>query len=153
MALEVPPPEEHLISSAGSGRTGSTFISVAFLFVSVVFAIGGQLTLKAAMDSIGRIGTEQVNALGQTIGRAVREPKLWIGLILFGISALFWLVVLSRVKLSLAYPVVGFSYIVVVAAARFIFHEPVPPLRWLGVAIIAVGIALVGISSRTIRGG
>ena len=152
MALEVPPPEPHLVSSA-SGRTASTVISVAFLFVSVVFAIAGQLTLKAAMDSIGRIGTEQVNALGQTLGRAVREPKLWIGLFLFGISALFWLVVLSRVKLSLAYPVVGFSYIVVVAAARFVFHEHVPPLRWLGVAVIAVGIALVGISSRTIRGG
>lgn len=152
MALEVPPPEEHLISSA-SGRTGSTLISIAFLFVSVIFAIGGQLTLKAAMDSIGRIGTAQVNALGDTVGRAVREPKLWIGLFLFGISALFWLVVLSRVKLSLAYPVVGFSYVVVVAAARFVFHEDVPPLRWVGVVVIAVGIALVGISSRTIRGG
>jgi len=151
MALEVPPPEPHLLSA--SGRTGSTVISVALLVVSVVFATAGQLTLKAAMDSIGRIGTAQVTDFGQTIGRAIREPKLWIGLALFGFSALFWLVVLSRVNLSIAYPVVGFSYIVVVAMSRWLFHEHVPALRWVGVAIIAIGIALVGISSRTIRGG
>lgn len=151
MALEVPPPEPHLVSA--SGRAGSTAISIALLVVSVLFATAGQVTLKAAMDSIGRIGTAQVNDYGQTIGRAIREPKLWIGLMLFGISALFWLVVLSRVKLSIAYPVVGFSYIVVVAMARWVFHEHVPALRWIGVAVIALGIALVGISSRTIRGG
>ena len=151
MALEVPPPEPHLISAPG--RPGSTVISVALLVVSVVFATAGQLTLKAAMDSIGRIGTAQVSAFGQTLGRAVREPKLWIGLLLFGVSALFWLVVLSRVNLSLAYPVVGFSYIVVVAMARWVFGEHVPALRWVGVVVIAIGIALVGISSRTIRGG
>jgi multidrug transporter EmrE-like cation transporter len=151
MALEVPPPEPHLLSAPG--RPGSTLISVALLVVSVLFATAGQLTLKAAMDSIGRIGSAQVNDLGDTVGRAVREPKLWVGLALFGISALFWLVVLSRVNLSLAYPVVGFSYIVVVATARFVFHEHVPVLRWVGVAVIAVGIALVGLSSRTLRGG
>jgi drug/metabolite transporter (DMT)-like permease len=151
MALEVPPPEPHLISSAG--RTGSTLISVVLLVVSVLFATAGQLTLKSAMDSIGRIGTAQVNAYGETIGRAIREPKLWVGLMLFGISAVFWLVVLSRVNLSIAYPVVGFSYIVVVAMSRWVFGEEVPTLRWIGVFVIAIGIALVGISSRTLRGG
>ena len=37
-----------------------------------------------------------VSDAGQTIARAVKEPLLWIGLLLFGISALFWLVVLER---------------------------------------------------------
>jgi len=150
MALEAPPPE--ILPLAAPSRTGSTIISVALLFVSVGFATAGQLTLKAAMEAIGRIGTAQVSDAGQTIARAVKEPLLWIGLVLFGVSALFWLVVLSRVALSLAYPFVGISYVVVVALARFFFHEHVPTLRWIGVAVIAVGIGLIGLSSKTVPG-
>ena len=150
MALEAPPPE--FVPVAAPARTASTLISIAMLVVSVGFATAGQLTLKAAMESIGRIGTAQVNDAGQTLAKAVKEPLLWVGLALFGISALFWLVVLSRVDLSLAYPFVGISYVIVVALARFFFHEHVPGLRWIGVTIIAIGIALIGISSKTVSG-
>lgn len=127
-------------------------ISIGILIVSVAFATAGQLTLKAAMESIGRIGSAQVSDAGQTLMRALKEPLLWIGLILFGVSALFWLVVLSRVDLSLAYPFVGISYVVIVALARFIFNEQVPTLRWIGVSVIAIGIALIGFSSKTATG-
>lgn len=127
-------------------------ISIGLLIVSVAFATAGQLTLKAAMESIGRIGTAQVSDAGQTLTRALKEPLLWTGLILFGVSALFWLIVLSRVDLSLAYPFVGISYIVIVALARFIFNEHVPTLRWIGVSVIALGIALIGFSSKTATG-
>ncbi len=151
MALEAPPPEV-IEAAAAPSRTASSAISLALLVVSVGFAVAGQLTLKSAMDRIGRIGSEEVKAVGTTLSKAVAEPRLWVGLILFGVSALFWLVVLSRVPLSLAYPFVGFSYIVVVGVARFVFHEDVSPLRWTGVAVVAIGIALIGMSSRTATG-
>ena len=69
-----------------------------------------------------------------TITRVAKQPKLWIGLTIFGVSSIFWLVVLSRVALTVAYPLVGLSYIVVVALGRFAFHEHVPALRWIGVS-------------------
>jgi drug/metabolite transporter (DMT)-like permease len=150
MAFEVPPPEVAPVAAGASSR--SSLISAALLIVSVVLATAGQLTLKAAMSSIGRIGTAQVNDATQTVFKAVKEPLLWIGLALFGLSAVFWLVVLSRVDLSIAYPLVGVSYIVVVSLARFLYHEHVPTLRWMGVSLIALGIALVGVSSRTVAG-
>ncbi len=143
MALEAPPPEALPAVAATSHRAGGA-ISIALLIVSVCFAIAGQLTLKTAMDQIGRIGSAQVTAAGSTIVKAIKTPRLWIGLSLFGISALFWLVVLSRVPLSLAYPMVGISYILIVAFARLFLGESVPPLRWVGVAIVAAGIAIVG---------
>ncbi|MFN2595029.1 MAG: EamA family transporter, partial [Actinomycetota bacterium] len=89
---------------------------------------------------------------GHTLMRAARQPKLWVGLALFGISAIFWLLVLSKVPLSVAYPFVGVSYIVVVLVSRFVLHEHVPILRWLGVAVVAAGIAIVGFSFRRITG-
>ena len=148
MALEVPPPEAlpQAAQAAASTFGGSRLISLALLIVSVSFAVLGQLTLKSAMDDIGRIDRFAVKTPVQTILRAAREPKLWLGLAIFGVSAVFWLVVLSRVALTVAYPLVGLSYVVVVAIGRFYFHEHVPPLRWAGVSVIAAGIALIGLS-------
>jgi multidrug transporter EmrE-like cation transporter len=146
MAIEVPPPE--LAPAAAPSRV-SSLISLAIVLVSVGLATAGHLTLKAAMNDVGRIGAVQVTAVGQTVTKAVREPKLWGGLFLFGFSALLWLVALSRVELSIAYPFAGLSYVAIVLISRYALHESVPPMRWLGVGLIALGIAIVGLSTRT----
>lgn len=151
MAIEVPPPEA-IPEAISTHRPTVSAVSIGLLVVSVVFAIAGQLTLKSAMTEIGRIGAREVSAAGQTISRAVREPRLWIGLTLFGISAVFWLIVLSRVPLSVAYPFVGISYILIVAFSRFFLDEHVPAVRWLGVVIVALGIAIVGMSFKATSG-
>lgn len=151
MALEVPPPEAlHPVASGHSGS--STLFSFVMLAISVVFAVAAQFTLKAAMSEVGRIGSTEIAAAGDTIIRALKEPRLWLGLALFGVSALFWLVVLSRVDLSVAYPFVGLSYIVVVLFSRLFLHEQVTALRWLGVVIVAIGIAIIGLSFRGTTG-
>lgn len=148
MTMDIPPSEtvqEPLLATPHHDVSG---VSIALLIASVVFAIAGQLTLKSAMSEIGRIGATEVSAAGETLARAAQEPQLWIGLTSFGISALFWLVVLSRVPLSVAYPFVGVSYILIVAFARFFLDEQVPLFRWVGVWVVALGIAIVGFSFR-----
>jgi drug/metabolite transporter (DMT)-like permease len=151
MALEVPPPE--ILQPVATGHSGSsTLFSFGMLVVSVVFAVAGQFTLKSAMNEVGRIGAAEIAATGDTIIRTLKEPRLWLGLSLFGVSALFWLVVLSRVDLSVAYPFVGLSYIVVVLISRLFLNEQVTALRWLGVVVVAVGIAIVGLSFRGTTG-
>jgi multidrug transporter EmrE-like cation transporter len=147
MAIEVPPPEVAPVAAAPSRV--SSLISLAIVLSSVGLATIGHLTLKAAMNDVGRIGTAQVAALTETATRAAREPKLWAGLFLFGLSALFWLVALSRVDLSIAYPFAGLSYVAIVLISRYALHESVPAMRWVGVALIALGIAIVGLSTRT----
>jgi drug/metabolite transporter (DMT)-like permease len=122
------------------------------LAISVAFAVAAQFTLKAAMNEVGRIGSTEIAAAGDTLTRTLKEPRLWLGLTLFGISALFWLVVLSRVDLSVAYPFVGLSYIIVVLFSRLFLHEQVSALRWLGVVVVAVGIAIIGFSFRGTTG-
>lgn len=127
-------------------------ILAALLITSVTLAVAGQVTLKSAMEKVGRIGTAEVSAPASTLKKVAAEPLLWIGLTLFGVSAVFWLVVLSHVPLSVAYPVVGLSYILIVALSRFVLHESVPMLRWLGVLIVAVGIGVIGFSFRKASG-
>lgn len=155
MALEVPPPEaipEPPIAASSFLGSGNRGFSLALLVISVVFAIAGQFTLKSAMNEIGRIGSAEFRDPMQLVAKAAKEPRLWAGLVLFGISALFWLVVLSRVNLSVAYPLVGVSYILVVAIGRFVLNEEVPPIRWVGVSVIALGIAMIGLSFRGSNG-
>jgi multidrug transporter EmrE-like cation transporter len=152
MAFEAPAPEAlpDALQTAATSKPTHGLVSVALILVSVGFATAGQFTLKAAMNHV----TDQVSSssTSDTLIRAAREPRLWAGLALFGISAVFWLVVLSKVPLSFAYPFVGVSYIVIVLVARLVLHEHVPTLRWVGVAVVATGIAIVGLSFRRATG-
>jgi drug/metabolite transporter (DMT)-like permease len=85
----------------------------------------------------------------RSLGALVRTPAIYTGLFLFGLSALVWLVVLSRASLSFAYPFAALTYVLILLFDLFILDETVPPLRWAGVALIVGGIFLV---SRTPHG-
>jgi multidrug transporter EmrE-like cation transporter len=145
-------PEVVAAATAPPSARPAGVVSIVLLLISVGFAVVGQVTLKAAMNRIGRIGSAEVAAAGDTIARALKEPRLWLGLTLFGISSVFWMIVLSRVPLSVAYPFVGISYIVIVLAARFALHEQVPAMRWIGVLVVAAGITIIGLSFRRLSG-
>lgn len=71
---------------------------------------------------------------------------LLLGLCAYAISTGIYFYVLSRVHLSWAYALGGMSYILTVLLAATALNESVPPLRWLGVLMIAFGVVLVGIS-------
>jgi drug/metabolite transporter (DMT)-like permease len=73
----------------------------------------------------------------------VAETFVWAGLLLFGVSALVWLVVLSRASLSFAYPFASLTYVMILLFDLFVLDEEVPPLRWGGVAFIGIGIFLI----------
>lgn len=152
MAMEIPPPDAiRDVAAAQPSRTIGV-IALAVMATSVIFAVGGQFTLKRAMEDIGAIRFVDVKQPAKTVVRVVREPKVWLGLFLFGISAAFYLIVLSRIPLSVAYPLGGMQYLIVVGVSRYVLHEQVPGLRWVGVAIVTLGIVLIGLSFRRVTG-
>ncbi|MEM0149906.1 MAG: hypothetical protein QXW10_03365 [Candidatus Micrarchaeaceae archaeon] len=69
---------------------------------------------------------------------------LIFGLLLYGLSTVFYFYVLSRAHLTWVYGIGGLAYIFAVIMANFI--EVVPPLRWVGVIVITIGVALIGLS-------
>ena len=153
MAVDLPPPDAvRDLAAAGQPNRAIGLIALAVMAASVVFAVGGQYTLKVAMDRVGAIRAADVKEPLTTVRRVVGEPRVWLGLFLFGISAAFYLIVLSRIPLSVAYPLAGMQYLIVVGVSRFLLHEHVPPLRWFGVAVIMCGILMIGISFRRVAG-
>jgi drug/metabolite transporter (DMT)-like permease len=75
--------------------------------------------------------------------RALLSPELIGAGITIVAGTALWLAVLYRMDISRAFPFLSLGAIVVVVMARILLRERVPPRRWAGVALIAVGVALV----------
>jgi drug/metabolite transporter (DMT)-like permease len=111
-----------------------------FVLILISISLGsvGQYFFKAGMK-------DQVVEMGPQIVLMFFKPKVFIGLICYAMATVFWLAVLSKTSLSLAYPFISISYIVVVLMGQFIFHEGVSWLSWMGVLVICFGVVLVGL--------
>ena len=117
---------------------------IAMILLSVGLAAVAQLALKTGMNEVNAELTPARFSLdAPSLKVLVAQPFVWGGLLLFGLSALVWLVVLSRTSLSFAYPFAALTYVLILLFDHFILEEQVPALRWAGVALIAVGIFLV----------
>lgn len=115
---------------------------ITLILLSVFLAAIAQITLKSGMNQVTE-SAGVVTLSGDSLKAIATNPVVWLGLLLFAGSALAWLFVLSRVPLSFAYPFASLSYLLIVVADRFVFHETIPPARWAGVALIMSGIVLV----------
>jgi len=116
---------------------------IAAILLSVCLAAVAQLILKHGMNQVAdRSGVFSVTS-GESLRAVASTPAVWLGLVLFGLSALVWLAVLSRASLSFAYPFAALTYVLIVAFDKLALHESVPAVRWGGVALIIAGIFLV----------
>lgn len=111
------------------------------IILSVSLAALGQLLLKLGMIKVGRVSS--LASAPSMILKALLNPIVLSGLAIFAVSALSWLVVLSRVRLSIAYPMVSLGYVAVVFFSWFIFEESVKPITIVGCLTIAVGVFLI----------
>ncbi len=105
--------------------------------------VSGQLCLKAGMDQVGALSAGSLGGLVQTIFHVLTTPLVFIGLGFYVMGAAFWLVVLSKLDLSLAYPMLALTYVLTPLAAQFILGEQIPGLRWLGIGVIFAGVVIV----------
>lgn len=119
------------------------FYSITLILASVLVGVLGQLFLKAGVAKLGAIGAETLANLPQFVGTVVTNPQIILGLAFYGLGAAMWIVVLSRVDLSVAYPMLGLGYVFVLLTSWLVFGEAVTPLRWLGALMIVVGVVLV----------
>ena len=124
--------------------SGLDLPTVATLVLAVSLATAGQLLLKAAMTDIGEIDGIGAGDLVGLVGSVVTSWKALLGLACFGTSSLFWLVVLSRLPLSTAYPFVALSYLIILGFSTIVLHERPPLLTWGGAALIMTGIVMIG---------
>ena len=113
---------------------------VWLLLISVCSATIGQIFFKKGVFVTGEITLKQ--SVIADLFKLVLNPFIFFGLILYGISAILWLVALSRTSLSFVYPFASLIFVLVMLSARIVFLEPVPFLRYVGIAVICLGFLL-----------
>jgi multidrug transporter EmrE-like cation transporter len=108
-----------------------------------------QLLLKAGASSAGEISMSAgAPMLMRTAFGLAQHPAILGGLACYAISVVVWIVALSRVEVSIAYPMLSIGYIVNALLAWWLFGEDVNLQRWLGIGVIIVGVILVARSGR-----
>ena len=117
--------------------------SVLLILLSISIAVAGQILLKIGIDRIGVNGIGSTKALISLFSGIIKSPMVLTGLFLYFISAAIWLVILSTVDLSFAYPFIGLSYVLVLILSKFILKEEVNPIRWIGGFIITAGVVII----------
>ena len=126
-----------------------TMVNVLLLILCVTLAATGQIAMKAGMNEVGEITGEDLAHPGDLIVRVLESVWVVVGVLLYLISAIFWLVVLSRVPLSVAYPMIAIAYPVVVALSWLLFDESVRWIAWVGVVLIVAGVTVTAQGLKT----
>ena len=101
-----------------------------------------QLLLKAGANRLGTLDVSAERLLQQALALAGNLPILG-GLACYAISVVVWIAALTKVEVSVAYPMLSIGYVVNAALAWYLFGEAVTPMRLVGIAIIIVGVIVV----------
>ena len=117
-------------------------LTIVYILISVLAGAIGQLLLKKGMGSMGPL-TLTINQLGGILWRIGTNPCVIVGLAIYVSGTVFWLVTLSRVDLSYAYPIASLSYLIILAASWLLFGENITTLRLLGTLVVCAGVFLI----------
>lgn len=117
-------------------------LALIYILAAVLASAVGQLVLKKGMGSMGVL-TLDAGHLGGILARIMTNPYILLGLAIYACGTLFWLVALSRVDLSYAYPFVSFSYVVMLVASWLLLNEQISLLRIAGSAVVILGVLLI----------
>jgi drug/metabolite transporter (DMT)-like permease len=114
---------------------------IVFIVVSIVAAGSGHLLLRAgAMEYDGLIMQRTWHF--HEWAKLLLNLKVIVGLILWVVSSLAYLAVLSRVELSFVFCLGSLNYLIVPLLSHWLFKESLAPLRIVGMILIFVGVAV-----------
>jgi multidrug transporter EmrE-like cation transporter len=133
----------------GAALDPAAMMGLILVVVAVVLNVAAQVALKwAAMSLCPASAAGHTNVLGfaDIMANPVRvafNPWFLLGITLYGISVVNWLIVLGRMDLSVAYPLMSIGYILTLIIGALIFREPISAVRVSGIFVIMLGVYLI----------
>ncbi|WP_448543597.1 EamA family transporter [Roseiflexus sp.] len=117
-------------------------LTLILILIPTVTGVAGQLLLKVGMSQLGALEIS-IAAIPSLIARIILSPYIIVGLAIYFGGVFFWLLALNRADLSYVYPFASLSYVLITLASWLLLHEAVPPMRWIGLVVICIGVMLV----------
>jgi drug/metabolite transporter (DMT)-like permease len=117
----------------------------ALVLILVVVGLGvtGELLFKTGSITIKNSDFSTVQDAASAVLALLRNPVILVGFACYAIASVLWIIVLSRLDLSYAYPIYALMYAFVPIAAMFFLGEQVPVGRWVGIGLIVAGVITV----------
>lgn len=119
-----------------------TASSIAFLLAGVLLNAAAQLLLKAGTTAVGSFEYNAANVIDASMKYAF-QPWIAAGIGCYVVSLVVWLLGLSRVPVSVAYPMLSIGYVINAFAAWALFGESLTAQKLLGIGFIVIGVVLV----------
>ena len=116
--------------------------SFMLVLAGVLLNAAAQLLLKAGTNGIGAFAFSADN-LVPVGSKIASNPFILSGLGCYAVSVVVWIMALSRVEVSLAYPMLSIGYVVNAVAAWYLFGEALGAQRMIGIGTIIVGVFLM----------
>jgi drug/metabolite transporter (DMT)-like permease len=123
---------------------GLHFKTYVLIFLMVLFAPLGNVLLSKGMKDIGSAKTWALADGFHILGRILASGYIWLGIACLLAFFVAYMLVLTWADYSYVQPASAFSYAVVALLSYFLLGEVVPPLRWAGIAVICMGVFVVG---------
>lgn len=117
-------------------------LTFSLVLAGVLLNAAAQLLLKAGTTRVGEFAFTLDN-VGPVGWRLASSPYIAGGLACYAVSVVVWILALSRVPVSIAYPMLSVGYIVNALAAWYLFGESLTAQKLLGIGFIMVGVYLV----------
>ena len=112
------------------------------IFAGVLLNAVAQLFLKAGTNEIGALNFNREQIIS-TVLKISLEPYILAGLTCYVLSVAIWIVALSKVDVSVAYPMLSMGYVVNIIAAWYLFGETISPQKIVGIATIILGVYII----------
>jgi drug/metabolite transporter (DMT)-like permease len=121
-------------------------MKTAALIATIILADAiGDVLLSMGMKQVGEISTLRPRGLLRVGRRIVTNRSFLCGLFFLAVTFFSFLVVLSWADLSLVFPAKSLVYVASTLGAKFILGENVTPLRWAGISLVCLGVALTSL--------
>jgi multidrug transporter EmrE-like cation transporter len=117
-----------------------TTIALAIL---VLAGTGGDLAMAYAMKRLGEVRSFTPAVILRFLGRAFREGWMWISIAQMALAFCAQLALLSWEAISFVVPAAALSYVTGALGGKYFLGEQLTPLRWAGIGLVSVGVALV----------
>jgi multidrug transporter EmrE-like cation transporter len=119
-----------------------TSLTFSLLLAGVLLNAAAQLLLKAGTNRVGEFAFA-IDNLVPVGSKLATSPFILGGLGCYGVSVVVWILALSRVPVSVAYPLLSIGYVVNAVAAWMLFGESLSAQKLIGIGFIVVGVFLV----------
>ena len=119
-------------------------LSGALVILGTIVSAGAQLLLKAGTNALAK---QSITGPIDWAFRLASQPIIWLGILAYGVGLLIWLLVLSRLPVSVAFPMLSLGYIVTAVVAYYVFGESLGLLKIIGILVIIAGVVMVASSS------